>query len=136
MGASILVHWPGASPQQEKGHPGFYNDDHGWATWLVHVLQSESGAALLERLGLTALNAHTTDDTEPIWTTPDELKQAAEKLAAMVRARDPQIASLVELYEAQEDAAQELVRDLEDITAIADYARSNGAMQMTLGYYW
>ena len=136
MGASILVHWPGASPEQEGDHPGFYNDDRGWSTWLVNALTDENALALVEQLGLAVLLAHTTDDAEPIWTTPNELELAAKKLARMVRSHDPQVASLVELYEPFEDREQELIRDLEDVAAIAGYARDNGATTVTLGYYW
>lgn len=42
MGASILVHWPGATERDEGGHPGFFNDDkvidENLVPRLVHVV--------------------------------------------------------------------------------------------------
>ncbi len=136
MSASILVHWPGASSEQEQDHPGFFNDDRGWATWVVNVLQIDGGPALVNGLGLAALLAHTTEGAEAIWTTPDELERAAGKLAELVRSSDAQVERLVELYEAMEDEATELLQDLEDVAAIARYARGHAASKLTLGYYW
>jgi len=64
MGASILVHWPDATEEDEGDHPGFSNDDHAWASWLVAALQSASAMQLLQQLGVAALLSHTTEGAD------------------------------------------------------------------------
>lgn len=94
MGASILVHWPEATEEDEEGHPGFSNDDHAWASWLVAVIENPSAAQLVKRLGVDALLSHTTEgaDADAIqWTTPDELERAALALRELVVRADPEV---------------------------------------------
>src|SRR5688572_17562819 len=101
MGASILVHWPDATEEDEQGHPGFFNDDHPWASWVVAVLEDLPAARSLERLGLSPLLSHTTDgvDSDEIdWTTPDELERAANALRELVERKYPDVQPLVDLY--------------------------------------
>jgi hypothetical protein len=143
MGASILVHWPDATEEDEGDHPGFSNDDHAWASWLVAALQSASAMQLLQQLGVAALLSHTTEgaDADEIeWTTPDELERAANALRERVERNDPEVQPLLELYEAdapgQEEPSAEFARDLGDVAQIAGYARGLGASKVTLGYYW
>ena len=143
MSASVLVHWPNATEEEQQGHPGFFNDAHAWASWIVAVLGDESARRRLARLGLDALLSYTTQgaDAEAVaWTTPDALESAARGLRRFVERGDPVVAALVELYEANapgvDEAAVELARDLGDVGEIADYARRCGASKVTLGYYW
>ncbi len=80
MGATILVHWPGATPEEAEGGTGFFNDDRAWANWLVNVLEDAAAVTTLERLGARALLCFTSDDVDADdvdWTTPDELEHAA-----------------------------------------------------------
>lgn len=143
MGASILVHWSGATEDEEGGHPGFFNDDHPWASWIVAVLEDTSIVRLLHRLGVGALLSVTSNGVEPgdiDWTTPDELERAANKLRELVQDDEPLVEVLVDLYEeeaaGEESPSVELARDLSDVAQIAGYARGLGAQKITLGYYW
>ncbi len=143
MSASILIHWPGATEDESEGHPGFYNDDQAWASWIVAVIERASAVELLERLGVGSLLSHTSDgeDSDEIeWTTPDELERAAKQLLGLVERSDPAVQPLVELYQLEalgEEAPNlEFARDLRDVMQIADYARGLGAQTVTLGYYW
>lgn len=143
MGATILVHWPEATEDEEQGHPGFFNDDHAWASWLVAAIESTAAPKLLARLGVGALLSHTADglDADDVeWTTPDELERAANALREQVERIDPEVQPLVELYTADapgvEPPSVEFARDLGDVAQIAGYARDLGATKVTLGYYW
>lgn len=143
MGASILVHWPDATEDEEQGHPGFFNDDHAWASWIVAVIESTPAIRLLAHLGVSALlsnTAHGVDPDDVEWTTPDELERAANVLRDRVVRTDPEVQPLVDLYNANapgvEQPSVEFARDLGDVAQIAGYARGLGASKITLGYYW
>jgi hypothetical protein len=143
MGASILVHWPGATEEEEGGHPGFYNDDKAWASWMAAVSSNAGALRLLEKLGVACLIYCTTDgvdEDEIEWTTPDDLQQAANKLRRLVQDEDERVAPLISIYEGSydgvENGAEEFAQDLADVASIADYARDQGAEEMVLGYYW
>lgn len=143
MGASILVHWPGATEEDEESHPGFFNDDHAWASWVADVIGDRAATRLLDQLGVAALISHTTDgmgSDEIRWTTPDELETAANRLRELVDQAAPEVLALIKLYETaavgEEPPTVEFARDLGDVAQIAEYARDRGATQVTLGYYW
>ncbi|HEY3040072.1 MAG TPA: hypothetical protein VGJ66_15135 [Pyrinomonadaceae bacterium] len=143
MGASILVHWPGATEEEEEGHPGFFNDDKAWAGWLANVMDDDEAIAVLKRLGLTDLLSHTTDGLDPDeirWTTPDALELAAQVLKCLVEESSPEVQPLLRVYATDangiDSLPQEFARDLGDVAEIARYARAAGAATVTLGYYW
>jgi hypothetical protein len=37
MGASIFVDWPGATEEEQGGHPGFQNDDDPYTSWIDYA---------------------------------------------------------------------------------------------------
>jgi|SRR5690349_10341193 len=149
MGVSVAVEWPGSSEEQQYGHPGFQNDDHLWANWMVNVLERPAAAKILNDLGCGALLLHNTTGlaSEAIgWAGPGEFEKAATKLANLVSAKDGRVKALMEVYRIEWDRAFDeedgespeatFSQDLDDVAAIARYARSHGAAKMTLGYYW
>jgi hypothetical protein len=143
MGLSVRVHWPEATEEEEQGHPGFFNGEHAWVSWIILVRENASAIRRLERLGFEALLSHVTAgaDADAIdWTTPDALERAATDLRKLVQVGDPTVEALVEIYEAnapgEDKASIEFARDLGDIADVADYARGLGASTVTLGYYW
>ena len=142
MSISVLVHWPDATEEEERGHPGFFNDDQSWVAWIVAVLANDSAVRRLTALGLDALLAYTTLDADPdavSWVTPDAFAHAASGLRNLVQRGDPSVEALVEIYEANapglDKASIEFARDLGDVVEIAEYARGRGATVMALGYY-
>jgi len=143
MSVSIFVHWPGATEDDEQGHPGFFNDDNAWAAWLATMSEDPEAMALLHRLGLVALLSHVTDgmDADQIhWTTPNDLERAALSLRRLVEQNDTRVQTLLLLYAREASGVEtpevEFARDLGDVAQIAQYARNAGAPKVTLGYYW
>lgn len=142
MSVSVLVHWPDATEAEERGHPGFFNDDQAWVSWVAAVVANAAAIRRLTALGFDALLAYTTSGAGPDavpWTTPDALENAANGLRSLVQRGDPSVNALVEIYEADapgvDEASVEFARDLGDIAEIAEYARGCGATLMALGYY-
>lgn len=140
MGVSILVHWPGATEEDAAAHPGFFNDDLGWSTWLMNVLSDPAAVEIMKAIRCDALLSHTADGEADIdWTTPDELEQAAVNLLKLVDNCDPRAAKIIEYYQSHEEMGpppEAFAQDLRDVAAIARYARAAGAQTVTLGYYW
>jgi hypothetical protein len=144
-----MVEWPESTPDQQGAHPGFYNDDHMWATWVVDVMGKPKLVRLLEQIGAGVLLHHNTTDLpieEVGWAKPEEYQAAANTLQNLLAAKDLIIKPLVEIYRTEwdrligdgtdETAEEWFARDLNDVAAIASYARDQGAKTMTLGYYW
>ncbi len=151
MGVSILVEWPGSTEDEQGGHPGFENDDHLWATWVVTVIEDPKVAADLRKIGCEVLLRHNTSNLDPNeigWGSPREFESAALKLRKLVDAKDPAVQTLLDTYRVEwgrligedEDeergAEQWFAQDLQDVAAIAKYAGACGAKKMTLAYYW
>lgn len=148
MGVSILVEWPGSTEGQKRDHPGFRNDDHMWANWVVNVIGEPELVRALEGLGAAVLLKHDTTDLPPSkvgWAKPEEFETAAATLRSLVVAQDPRTKPLVATYriewaqamgvESGENPEDWFAHDLEDVAAIARYAKMEGAEKMTLGYY-
>lgn len=94
-------------------------------------------------MGCKALPTCTTDgvdDSEVDWVTPDELIAAALKLRDLVKAGDSRIEVVIESYSAEanetDPISEELMRDLADVKAIAEWAKIQGADKMTLAVGW
>lgn len=149
MGVSIEVEWPGSTEDQRGNHPGFRNDDHMWAEWMVNVIQRPELVRLLERIGAGVLLYHNTTNLPKnniSWATPEEFEGAATTLRNLLVSQDARIKPLADVYRAEwdrligegggETMEDWFARDLEDVATIAHYARAHGAKKMTLGYYW
>jgi hypothetical protein len=143
MSASIGIHWPECTQEEEYGHPGFYNDDGPWANWLCEAVSDSSVSAAVIDLGCKALLSHTTNgmsDEEVDWVTPDELTQAALQMSKAIAAKHPLTRTILAAYEKQaigEEAPEiEIDRDLHDVIKVADYAKDRGAKRVTLSVNW
>lgn len=144
MGWSIHLYWPGATAQQGAGHPGFFNDDHGWASFMVAVDEDDAAAELLIELGYDVLGAAVFEEMDDEGRTealvpPAEFAAAALSFGALVAGADERVAPLVALYAKEavdgvDGAAEELARDCRDLAAIAKYASDQGAEAMALEY--
>ncbi len=140
MGASIFVDWPGATEEEQSGHPGFQNDDDPYASWIEACGEQPR---LLRSLGVEALLASCDYEEEPTgdaYTTPDALSDAAQALIDILEHEPKRARKLLELYEEEEiggdDPEVELAQDLADVIAIADYVRKRGAKKLVLKIGW
>jgi hypothetical protein len=148
MGVSVHVEWPGCSEDESALHPGFENDDHFWANWVLNALGNPRAAATLRKLGVDTLLRHNTSGLDPGdvgWAKPSEFESAALKLADLVSAEDSAVKPLLEIYRVEWDriigedergVGEWFAQDLWDVAAVARYAAECGAKTMTLGYYW
>jgi len=136
MGWSIFVNWRGADEAQQGQHPGFFNDDHAWAEWVCAVSTNPRARKVVEALELTPLLVGSDASADAVW--PEDVVEAATNLRILVQARDQSVADLVRLYAPacpDPDAPHDsFVQDLEDVAAIARYAKECGAHEMTLEY--
>jgi hypothetical protein len=143
MGASVIAYWPGLTDEQMESMPGFFNDDRAWGNWMA---ERDGNARVLEairRLMAEAILTLKTDgwyDEDVTWVTPDELRTAATRLRAAVQAESPEAAVILESYEINanriDPVAEEFIRDLDDIVAMAEWAKGQGATRMTLEVNW
>lgn len=143
MGASVIAYWPGITEEQIESQPGFYNDCKAWGDWTAEREADPRVKDIVRALGAGALLTHTTDgmkDEEVLWVTPQELKEAAVKLAEAVKAEVPGTELILETYERSANGVdpltEEFIRDLEDVGALAEWAKSEGAKKMTLEVNW
>lgn len=143
MGASVFVHWPQITEDQIDAQPGFFNDCKAWGNWMAEREGHPDVIAALRSLDLSALLTLRTEgvsDDEVDWATPDSLARAAEALRALVLARDPRVARVVETYAMSangvDPAHEELARDLADIVDMMTWARAEGATRVTLDVNW
>jgi hypothetical protein len=80
------------------------------------------------------------EDEDVDWVTPQELRQAAQKLGKAIRAGLPETEIILESYERAakwvDSVKEDFLRDLEDIEAITLWAEEVGAVKMTLEVNW
>mgnify|MGYP000368440525 CR=1 FL=1 len=143
MGASINAYWSGITEEQLESQPGFYNDDKAWGDFMAEREGEPEVLEAIRKLNAAALLTHTTDgmtDEEVMWVSPSELRNAAKNLREAIQAGRPETKVILETYERNandvDPIADELIQDLNDIEAIADWAESEGAKQMTLEVNW
>jgi len=141
MGASIYVYWPGSTEDEQGSHPGFQNDDKAYADWITAILGDKKLVSLLRDSGfapLLSVHALDTPDSEVEWTTPADLRTAANKLRDALVAASPSAERLVAIYQGPgiEPPNMELAQDLADVAALADYATQCGTDRMTLTIGW
>jgi ABC-type Zn uptake system ZnuABC Zn-binding protein ZnuA len=143
MGASINAYWSGITEEQLESQPGFYNDDKAWGDFMAERESEPEVLEAIRKLNAAALLSHTTEgmaDEEVMWVSPSELRNAAKNLREAIQAKRPETEIILETYEANanevDPIADEIIQDLTDIEAIADWAESEGAKQMTLEVNW
>jgi hypothetical protein len=143
MGASVIAYWPGMTEQQLESQPGFWNDDRAWANWMV---EQEANSALIDaikKLNAEAILTYKTDgmdDEDVEWVSPQQLRDAATRLKEAVRSGAPEAGIILETYERGANrlkpVAEEFIRDLDDIIALADWSEKEKAMRLTLEVNW
>ena len=143
MGASINAYWSGITDEQLESQPGFDNDDKAWGDFMAERENEPEVLEAIRKLNAAALLTHTTDgmtDEEVMWVSPSELRNAAKNLREAIEARQPETKIILEIYERNanevDPIADELIQDLNDIEAIANWAEAEGATQMTLEVNW
>lgn len=143
MGASINAYWYGITEEQLESQPGFYNDDKAWGDFMAERENEPEVLEAIRKLNATALLTHTTNgmaDEEVLWVSPSELRNAAKNLREAIQVGRPETEIILEIYERNandiDPITDELIQDLNDIEAIADWAESEGAKQMTLEVNW
>ena len=143
MGATVVAYWPGITNEQMESMPGFWNDDKAWGNWMADREDDPQTAEAIRRLGADAILTCKTDgwdDDDVAWTTPDELQKAAQILRDAVQAKTPDAAAILRSYQANANGIdavpQEFIRDLDDVIAIANWAKQQGATKLTLEVNW
>ncbi|MDQ3750253.1 MAG: hypothetical protein M3367_14760 [Acidobacteriota bacterium] len=143
MGASINAYWSGITEEQLESQPGFYNDDKAWGDFMAEREGEPEVLEAIRKLNAAALLSHTTEgmtDEEVMWVSPSELRNAAKNLREAIQAKRPETEIILETYERNanevDPIADELIQDLNDIEAIANWAEAEGATQMTLEVNW
>ncbi len=143
MGASVSVYWPGITDFQVESQPGFFNDCKAWGNWVAERENHDHVLKAMRDLGVGALLTFKTDgveDSEVDWVAPAALEEAAVRLGSLVLSADPRTNSIVETYSASANGVdpvrEELAKDLDDIAAIARFARAEGASKLTLEVNW
>ena len=123
--------------------PGFFNDDQAWGGWMAERDNDAQVLDAVKRLMAEAIMTLKTDgwdDEDVTWVTPDELRMAAMRLRAAVQAESPEAAVILKSYEINanriDPVAEEFIRDLDDIVAMAKWAEEQGATRMTLEVNW
>jgi hypothetical protein len=87
MGASIYLRWPGLGAEEPIDHPGFGNDDTGYARWIERVAADGAVAACLRDSGFgSLLHVFPADfpDKKIKWVEARKLKDDANRLAEEV----------------------------------------------------
>ena len=143
MGASVVAYWPELTDEQAHSMPGFRNDDRAWGNWMAEREDNAPVLDAVKRLKAEAILTVKTDgweDDDVNWVTPDELREAAERLRVAVQTASPEAATVLCSYRQNANLADpvedEFIRDLEDIIGLAEWAQSLGASRMTLEVNW
>jgi hypothetical protein len=143
MGASVIVYWPGLTGDQMDSMPGFHNDDKAWGNWMAERDENTEVLQAIRRLGAEAILTVKTDgwdDDDVTWVTPDQLSTAAARLREAVRIASPDAAVILKSYEVNanriDPVAEEFMRDLDDVIAMARWAHEQGATKITLEVNW
>jgi hypothetical protein len=143
MGASIIAYWPSITEEQIESQPGFYNDDKAWGNFMAEREDEPEVLEAIKELNAGALLTYTTDgvdDEDVEWVTPNELREATKNLREAIQAERSETKIILRVYERNangiEPIADELIQDLNDIEAIANWAEAEGAERITLAVNW
>ena len=145
MGASVGPYWPGMeeelTEEQLESCPGI--GSKAWGDWIPDREYEPHTLEAIRKLNADAVRAFTTDgvkDEDVEWVTPQELREAAQKLGEAIKADLPETEIILESYKRASkwvySAKEDFLRDLEDIEAITHWAEEMGAAKMTLEVNW
>lgn len=143
MGASVVACWPGITEEQVESQPSFYNDCNAWGSWMAEREEDPDALDAVKRLRAEAVLTYKTDgmeDEDVGWVSPLQLRDAATRLREAVRVGAPDGEIVLKSYERNANGiapiAEELIRDLDDIIALASWAENEGAEKVTLEVNW
>jgi hypothetical protein len=143
MGASVTAYWPGITEEQFEDQPGFWNDDKAWGNFMAEREGEPQVLHFIKTIGASALLTVKTDgwdDDDVTWVTPRDLYDAAARLEQAIHRKTPGIEQVLTIYAGNanhlDPVEVELLRDLEDIKAIATWAQQQGTDKMTLEMNW
>lgn len=143
MGATVIGYWPGMTEQQLESQPGFWNDDRAWANWMAEQDDNPALLDAIRKLNAEAILTYKTDpmdDEDVDWVSPQQLRDAATRLREAVLSGSTETGIILETYERGanrlEGVAEEFIRDLDDIIAIANWSETEGATTLTLEVNW
>ena len=143
MGATVIGYFPGMTDEQLESQPGFWNDCKAWGNWMAECENELAMVEAVKKLGTASILTFKTDpmeDDEVEWVTPAQLRDAAMKLRDAIRNGAPGSEVILKVYEKganrMDPVADEMIRDLEDIIAIADWSEQEGAKEITLEVNW
>jgi len=143
MGASVIAYWPGITEEQIESQPGFYNDCKAWGDWMAEREGEPEVIQAIKNLNAEAILTHTTDgmtDDEVQWVSPKQLRDAIKRVREAVQSDRPEAKIILETYERNanciDPVAEEFIRDLDDVAAIANWAEEEGTDRMTLEVNW
>jgi|SRR5215831_2582312 len=144
MGVSVTAFWPGITEEQIESQPGFYSDCHPWGSFMAEREGEPEVLDAIRKLKADAILTFITDGLkheDVRWVTPQELREAANRLRDAVRADQPEVKPILETYarnaiNEDDSVAAEFIQDLDDIESIANWAEEEGATRMTLEVNW
>ena len=143
MGATVIAYWPGITDEQMESQPGFRNDDRAWGNFMAELDAVPAVTEALKKLNAEALLTYKTDgmdDDDIDWVTPQQLRDAATALREAVRAGKPETRVILDTYERNankiDPLPKELIRDLNDIITMANWAEEEDVTRITLDVNW
>jgi hypothetical protein len=143
MGATVTAYWPGITEEQFEDQPGFWNDDKAWGNFMAERENEPQVLQFIKSTGASALLTVKTDgweDEDVDWVTPRDLYDAATRLEQAIHRNTPGVEQVLAVYARNanhlDPVEVEILRDLEDIRAIATWAEQQGTDRMTLEVNW
>lgn len=139
MSAYVRVRWRGTKEKEHPDIPDFGDGGACWAEWLAHVTDRFDLEAILKKLRVSELLAHTVPGSywfQATWVPPQRMAQAAERLEELIRSGSDEVRPLLEVYALHAVGAKpiedEFVGELRDVKRIAEFLQQRGAKKMTL----
>jgi hypothetical protein len=143
MGTSVIAYWPGITEEQINAQPGFFNDDKAWGSWMAEREDNPAVIAAIRTLKAEAILTLKTDgwdDDDVTWVSPQQLREAVNRLREAVQKGAPEAHTILASYERNANRihpiAEEFMRDLQDIEALTRWVEAQGAARMTLEVNW
>ena len=139
LSAYVRPRWRGAEEKEYSDVPEFGDGGARWADWLALVTDRLDLEAVLKKLSVSELLAHTVPGSywfQGTWVPPQRMLEAAERMEELIKSRSPELRPLLEVYALHAVRAKsiedEFVGELRDLKRIAEFLQERGAKKMTL----